>query len=85
MNEHWLMSLEDAREKVKYWKRDNNENHPQSSFANVTPVEFAAQNVLKVSSLNRDFEAAKNDLHIQKLADRMDEKRGADQENNFHG
>ena len=67
LNEHWFMSLEDAREKTEEWRRDYNENRPHSSLDNVTPEEFAAQDVLEIASSNRDFEAAKNDLYIQNL------------------
>jgi hypothetical protein len=40
LNEHWFMSLEDAREKAKRWRRDYNENRPHSSLDNVTPRQF---------------------------------------------
>ena len=42
LNEHWFMSLEDAREKAERWRRDYNENRPHSSLGNITPEEFAA-------------------------------------------
>jgi putative transposase len=42
LNEHWFMSLDDAREKIERWRRDYNENRPHSSLGNVTPEEFAA-------------------------------------------
>jgi putative transposase len=42
LNEHWFMSLEDAREKTKRGRRDYNENRPHSFLGNVTPEEFTA-------------------------------------------
>jgi putative transposase len=42
LNEHWFMSLDDAREKAERWRRDYNQNRPHSSLGNVTPEEFAA-------------------------------------------
>ena len=41
LNEHWFMSLEDAREKTEQWRRDYNQSRPHSSLGNVTPEEFA--------------------------------------------
>jgi len=43
LNEHWLMSLEDAREKAESWRRDDDENHPQSLFASETPEELRSK------------------------------------------
>jgi putative transposase len=51
LNEHWFMSLEDAREKMEEWKRDYNQNRPYSSLGNVPPEEYAI--------LNRAAEAGK--------------------------
>jgi len=41
LNEHWFMSLEDAREKTEGWRRDYNQNRPHSALGNVTPEEYA--------------------------------------------
>jgi len=41
LNEHWFLSLDDARQKVEAWRRDYNERRPHSSLGNVTPSEFA--------------------------------------------
>jgi len=41
LNEHWFLSLEDAREKVEAWRRHYNEDRPHSSLGNRTPSEFA--------------------------------------------
>ena len=41
VNEHWFLTLEDAREKIESWRRDYNEDRPHSSLGNMTPAEFA--------------------------------------------
>jgi len=51
LNEHWFMSLEDAREKTEEWRRDYNQSRPHSSLGNVPPEEYA--------TLNGDAEAGK--------------------------
>jgi len=42
LNEHWFMSLEDARERTEEWRRDYNQNRPHSSLGNVPPEKYAA-------------------------------------------
>jgi putative transposase len=44
LNEHWFMSLEDAREKTEEWRRDYNQNRPYSSLGNVPPEEYTMLN-----------------------------------------
>ena len=61
LNEHWFMSLEDAREKAERWRRDYNENRPHSSLGNITPEEFAACRANQYQSLKTIPEANKND------------------------
>ena len=51
LNEHWFMSLEDARDKMEEWRRAYNQNRPHSSLGNVPPEEYAI--------LNRAVEAGK--------------------------
>ena len=41
LNEHWFLTLDDARQKIEAWRRDYNENRPHSSLGNVAPAEFA--------------------------------------------
>ena len=41
LNEHWFMSLGEARETIEAWRRDYNEVRPHSSLGNRTPQEFA--------------------------------------------
>ena len=40
LDQHWFMSLEDAREKVAAWRVDYNEVRPHSSLGNLAPSEF---------------------------------------------
>ena len=42
MNENWLLSLEDADEKVEFWRRHYNGERPHSVPRNLSPREFAA-------------------------------------------
>lgn len=62
LNEHWFLSLDDAREKVESWRRDYNEERPHSSLGNATPLEFAAQAEVQKAALNRGLEADTNGL-----------------------
>jgi putative transposase len=41
LNQHWFLSLDDAREKVESWREDYNTDRPHSSLGNLTPREFA--------------------------------------------
>jgi putative transposase len=41
LNEHWFLSLDDARAKIEAWRRDYNENHPHSALEWSAPSEFA--------------------------------------------
>ena len=45
LNEHWFLSLEDAREKVEAWRRDYNAQRPHSALRNLAPEVFAQQAV----------------------------------------
>jgi putative transposase len=40
LNEHWFVSLYDAREKVEAWRVEYNRERPHSSLGNQTPEEF---------------------------------------------
>lgn len=42
LNEHWFVSLADARRIVEEWRRDYNEQRPHSALGYRTPKEFAA-------------------------------------------
>jgi len=41
LNESWLLSLEDAREKVKAWRQHYNMERPHGALGNLTPMEYA--------------------------------------------
>ena len=43
LNEHWFLSLEDARSKIAAWRRFYNEDRPHSALAWKTPAEFARE------------------------------------------
>jgi putative transposase len=61
LNEHWFMSLEDAREKTEEWRRDYNQSRPHSSLGNVPPEEYAALNGAAKAVKTRLEEANNND------------------------
>ena len=43
LNEHWFLSLADARRIVEAWRMDYNGNRPHSSLGNLTPEEYRRQ------------------------------------------
>jgi len=43
LNEHWFISLTEARQTIEAWRRDYNEVRPHSSLGNRTPQEFTAR------------------------------------------
>lgn len=43
LNEHWFLSLEDARCKIEQWRSFYNEERPHSALGWQTPAEFARQ------------------------------------------
>ncbi len=43
LNEHWFLSLEDAKGKIEAWRRYYNEDRPDSAQGWMTPAEFAEQ------------------------------------------
>jgi putative transposase len=40
LNEHWFLSLEDAKEKIEAWRSHYNEERPHSSLGYQSPVEY---------------------------------------------
>jgi transposase InsO family protein len=42
LNEHWFVSLADARRLIEEWRQDYNESRPHSALGYLTPMEFAA-------------------------------------------
>jgi putative transposase len=43
LNEHWFLTLEDAKEKIEVWRVQYNDDRPHSSLNNQTPNEFITQ------------------------------------------
>jgi putative transposase len=43
LNEHWFLSLREAKREIEAWRRDYNEVRPHSSLGNLTPAEFTAK------------------------------------------
>ena len=43
LNEHWFISLDEARSLIEDWRIDYNQNRPHSSLGFQTPAEFANQ------------------------------------------
>jgi putative transposase len=41
LNEHWFLTLDDARETIEDWRTDYNQVRPHSALGYRTPVEFA--------------------------------------------
>lgn len=53
LNQHWFISLNDARRKIEDWRQDYNHIRPHSSLGNHPPVEFARTfNRLEAPSTN---------------------------------
>ncbi len=50
LNEHWFLTLDDARGKIESWRRDYNESRPHSSLGNVPPAEFARRRIPAASA-----------------------------------
>ena len=67
LNEHWFLSLEDAREKIEEWRQDYNKSRPHSSLGNVSPEEFVAIDRPMETGLTRTPETVKNDLQNFRL------------------
>jgi transposase InsO family protein len=66
LNEHWFLSLDDARDKVEAWRPDYNEERPHGALGNATPTGFAAQVEPRKGLLGRDLETVKNELAYSK-------------------
>lgn len=46
LNQHWFLSLNDAKEKVEEWRQDYNDFRPHSALGNIPPAEFFEANRL---------------------------------------
>ena len=54
LNEHWFLSLTDARQLVEAWRQDYNHTRPHSALGYQTPAEFAHQAVTAAAALPTD-------------------------------
>jgi putative transposase len=54
LNEHWFLSLTDARQIVEGWRHDYNRDRPHSALGYQTPVEFAQGTAMAAASLPED-------------------------------
>ncbi len=43
LEQHWFVSMEDAKEKIEAWRIDYNEYRPHTALENQTPREYAAR------------------------------------------
>jgi len=43
LNEHWFLSLEDARQKIETWRVEYNSQRPNSALEYQTPDEFISR------------------------------------------
>ena len=48
LNEHWFLSLADARRIVEWWRMDYNQSRPHSSLGNLTPEEYRADSTKRL-------------------------------------
>ena len=59
LNEHWFSNLQEAREIIESWRQDYNQFRPHSSLGNLTPLEYAKLNPMKMTqsmeSLNTEL------------------------------
>jgi putative transposase len=42
LNDHWFVSLDDARTIIESWRRDYNEVKPHGSLGDLTPREYSS-------------------------------------------
>lgn len=49
LNQHWFLSLADARKIVEDWRVDYNRNRPHSSLGNLTPEEYRDRCIMRVA------------------------------------
>jgi putative transposase len=67
LNEHWFLSLGEARETIEGWRRGYNEVRPHTSLGNRTPQEFTACGAA-LRSPTAPFELQRREEQKQKTA-----------------
>ena len=50
LNENWLLSLEDAREKIEAWRQHYNGERPHGALGNLAPEIFALTTTAEIDS-----------------------------------
>jgi len=55
LNEHWFLSLADARRIIEDWRIDYNQNRPHSSLGNLTPEEYLADHTKRLEAAGFPF------------------------------
>jgi putative transposase len=65
LNEHWFLSLGEARETIEGWRRDYNEVRPHGALGNRTPQEFTACGAA-LRSPTAPFELHRREEQMQK-------------------
>jgi putative transposase len=53
LNQHWFLSLADARRIIERWRNEYNTARPHSGLAGRTPSEFAALHLLTTTTTTR--------------------------------
>ena len=54
LNEHWFLSLGDARQILEAWRQDYNHTRPHSALGYQTPAEFAQAAIAAAAALSND-------------------------------
>ena len=50
LNQHWFMSLNEAKEEIESWRKDYNQNRPHRSLKMKTPNQFAKEYEMMLTS-----------------------------------
>lgn len=69
LNQHWFLTLDDARQKMEEWRIDHNEVRPHSAIGNKSPI----------SLMNAPAHPVRRECHPGKFPSRAVQNRGARQ------
>jgi putative transposase len=47
LNEHWFLTMAQARQVIEAWRNEYNTERPHSSLGNLAPLEFVARRLVK--------------------------------------
>ena len=56
LNEHWFVSIRDARQRIEAWRCEYNEERPHSSLGWLTPQQFAKAHCSRVDAVSQQRE-----------------------------